>query len=80
MRENIYEAHITSLAVSNENDRQRKLFDDMFAKGNTCYLHLMRTLVVHVTNNTDAAAPVQLTIAGTTANPPIRFNSRQNRA
>jgi O-glycosyl hydrolase len=36
-----YEGHITSLAVNNKNDRQRELYDDMFAKVNTRYLHLM---------------------------------------
>ena len=36
-----YEAHVTSLAVNNKNDRQRELYDDMFAKVNTRYLHLM---------------------------------------
>lgn len=36
-----YEAHITSLGVNNKNERQRELYDDMFAKVNTRYLHLM---------------------------------------
>ncbi len=36
-----YEGHITSLAARQKNDRQRELYDDMFAKVNTRYLHLM---------------------------------------
>ena len=36
-----YEAHITSLAARQKDDRQRELYDDMFAKVNTRYLHLM---------------------------------------
>lgn len=36
-----YEGHITSLAARQKNDRQSALYDDMFAKVNTRYLHLM---------------------------------------
>ena len=36
-----YEGHITSLAAQQKNDRQRELYDDMFAKVNTRYLQLM---------------------------------------
>ncbi len=36
-----YEGHITSLAARQKGDRQRELYDDMFAKVNTRYLHLM---------------------------------------
>ena len=38
-----YEAHITSLGVNNKNDRQRELYDYMFAKVNTRFLHLMNS-------------------------------------
>ncbi|MDA0813742.1 MAG: hypothetical protein O3C21_15300 [Verrucomicrobia bacterium] len=36
-----YEEHITSLAASNDEKRQQELYDDLFAKVNTRYLHLM---------------------------------------
>ncbi|MFO1441560.1 MAG: glycoside hydrolase [Verrucomicrobiaceae bacterium] len=36
-----YEGHITSLAARGKDDRQRQLYDDMFAKVNARYLHLM---------------------------------------
>jgi O-glycosyl hydrolase len=36
-----YEGHITSLAARNKLDRQKQLFDDMFAKVPTRYLQLM---------------------------------------
>ena len=36
-----FEGHITSLAARQKDDRQRELYDDMFAKVNTRYLHLM---------------------------------------
>jgi O-glycosyl hydrolase len=36
-----YEGHITSLAARKKDDRQRELYDDMFAKVPTRYLHLM---------------------------------------
>src|SRR4029450_243804 len=36
-----YEGHITSLAARQKDDRQRELYDDMFAKVPTRYLHLM---------------------------------------
>jgi O-glycosyl hydrolase len=36
-----YEAHITSLAATHKDDRQRQLYDDMFAKVPTRYLQLM---------------------------------------
>ncbi|MEO6741080.1 MAG: glycoside hydrolase family 30 beta sandwich domain-containing protein [Chthoniobacteraceae bacterium] len=36
-----YEGHITSLAARGKDDRQRQLYDDMFAKVNTRFLHLM---------------------------------------
>ncbi len=36
-----YEGHITSLAARQKDDRQRELYDDMFTKVNTRYLHLM---------------------------------------
>ena len=36
-----YEAHITSLSERQKNDRQRELYDDMFAKVNTRFLQLM---------------------------------------
>lgn len=36
-----YEGHITSLAARGKNDRQRELYDDMFAKVPTRYLQLM---------------------------------------
>jgi O-glycosyl hydrolase len=36
-----YEGHITSLAAGHKDDRQRELYDDMFAKVPTRYLQLM---------------------------------------
>ena len=36
-----YEGHVTSLAARKKDDRQRELYDDMFTKVNTRYLHLM---------------------------------------
>lgn len=36
----LYEGHITSLAARGKDDRQRQLYDDMFAKVNARYLHL----------------------------------------
>lgn len=36
-----FEGHITSLAARGKDERQRELYDDMFAKVNTRYLHLM---------------------------------------
>ena len=36
-----YEAHITSLAARNKNERQEQLYDDMFARLPTRYLQLM---------------------------------------
>ena len=36
-----FEGHITSLAARGKDDRQRQLYDDMFAKVNARYLHLM---------------------------------------
>lgn len=36
-----YEGHITSLAARGKDDRQRQLYDDMFAKVNARFLHLM---------------------------------------
>ncbi len=36
-----FEGHITSLAARQKDDRQRELYDDMFAKVDTRYLHLM---------------------------------------
>ena len=36
-----YEAHITSLAERNKNERQQQLYDDMFARVPTRYLQLM---------------------------------------
>src|SRR4051794_20947999 len=36
-----YEGHVTSLAARKKDDRQRELYDDMFAKVPTRYLHLM---------------------------------------
>jgi O-glycosyl hydrolase len=36
-----FEGHITSLAARQKDDRQRELYDDMFAKVNTRYLQLM---------------------------------------
>ena len=122
-----FEGHVTSLAVRQKNDRQRELYDDMFAKVNTRYptrkggealinvdwgsdyflkktywvfrqwstpleagmrvvessssgnmirvasfYSAGRKLVVHVTNSTDAAIPVQLAIAGANVAPPGR--------
>ena len=34
-----YEGHVTSLAARQKDDRQRALYDDMFTKVNTRYLH-----------------------------------------
>src|SRR5579884_3452009 len=36
-----YEAHVTSLAARHKDQRQRQLYDDMFAKVPTRYLNLM---------------------------------------
>ena len=36
-----YEGHITSLAARQKDERQRELYDDMFAKVNTRFLQLM---------------------------------------
>src|SRR5437016_752558 len=36
-----YEGHVTSLAARNKDERQRELYDDMFAKVPTRYLNLM---------------------------------------
>ena len=38
----------------------------------TSFYSAKRTLIVHVTNNTDAATPVQLTVAGANLAPPSR--------
>ena len=38
----------------------------------TSYYSAKRTLIVHVANNTDAATPVQLTVAGASVAPPTR--------
>lgn len=36
-----YEAHVTSFAARHKDERQRQMYDDMFAKVPTRYLHLM---------------------------------------
>lgn len=53
-----YEGHITSLGVNNKNDRQCELYDDMFAKVNTRYLHLLiRATHEPANDNADPRTP-----------------------
>jgi O-glycosyl hydrolase len=53
-----FEKHITSLAARQKDDRQRELYDDMFAKVNTRYLQLMiRATHEPQNDNTDPWTP-----------------------
>ena len=53
-----YEGHISSLAARQKDDRQRALYDDMFGKVNTRYLHLMiRATHEPANDNADPWAP-----------------------